>query len=64
MFYALAHNEEYLARKIDKFIALSPCAYQGVSNVKNYDGFFSSLAEEDIFVIYGPDWSEQWNALC
>jgi lysosomal acid lipase/cholesteryl ester hydrolase len=58
MFYALAHNEDYLAPKIDKFIALSPCAYQGVSNVKNYDGFFGSLAEEDIFVIYGPNWSD------
>ena len=64
MFYALAHNEDYLAPKIDKFISLSPCAFQGVSNVQNYDGFFSSLAEEDIFVIYGPDWSDKWNSLC
>ena len=27
MFYALAYNEEYLAPKIDSFIALAPCVY-------------------------------------
>ena len=45
MFYALAKNEGYLAPKIEKFIALSPCAFQGISHVKNYDGYFTSLAE-------------------
>jgi len=31
MFYALAKNLDYLADKIDKFIAIAPCVVYGIT---------------------------------
>jgi hypothetical protein len=59
MFYALAKmEEEYFAASIDKFVAIAPCIYPTRSIVSSYDGFFSSLKEADIHVVYGPGWKE------
>lgn len=64
MFYSLALNSDYLAPMVDKFIAISPCAYTGINPVKSYDGFFSSLADYNISAIYGPDWTSKYNQMC
>lgn len=64
MFYALATLGDYIVPKIDKFIALAPCAFQGVNEVRSYDGFFSTLEEFGIFAIYAEGWNDKWNEMC
>lgn len=64
LLYSLATNGDYIAPKIDKFIALAPCPFRGVSNVKSYDGFFSTLSDFEIFVIYGNKWESEFHKMC
>jgi lysosomal acid lipase/cholesteryl ester hydrolase len=65
MWYALAKDPDGpLPPKIERFVSLAPCAFQGVNNVRNYDGFFSTLMDYNISVIYGDDWTDRWNEMC
>jgi pimeloyl-ACP methyl ester carboxylesterase len=65
MFYGMAKDPDYFAKRVEQFVALSPALYySSIMNVFDYNYYFAGIDAAGIYVIGGPTWTEDRKRLC